>query len=66
MASLFSKPESYKPPPTPDNSAEQLAAAAAAERERDRKMRGRASNILTSSSGLTDEPLTSSNVLLGS
>jgi hypothetical protein len=61
MASLFSKPD-YPEPPTPDNSAAELAAAA----QRERLARGRASTIVTSVGGLSDEPLTSTNVLLGS
>lgn len=43
------------PPPTPDNSAE-VAAAAEEERKRQRMAQGRASTILTSTSGLLDEP----------
>lgn len=43
------------PPPTPDNSAE-VAAAAEEERRRQRMARGRASTVLTSTSGLLDEP----------
>ena len=52
----------FPDPVTPDNSAAKLAAAAA----RERLARGRAANILTTPQGLSDEPMTSSNVLLGS
>lgn len=61
MTSLFSKPN-YPSPVTPDNSAAKLAEAA----QRERLARGRASTIVTGAGGLEDEPVTSSNVLLGS
>lgn len=48
-------PAAPPPPPTPDNSAE-VAAAAEEERRRQRMAQGRASTILTSTSGLLDEP----------
>jgi len=61
MASLFSKPD-FPDPVTPDNSAAKLAEAA----QRERMARGRASTILTGVGGVEGDPVTSSNVLLGS
>jgi hypothetical protein len=59
------KPRAAPPPtatPSPSTSADALAAAAEAER----RARGRASNILTSGSGLLGSPSLASTVLLGS
>lgn len=50
------------PPPTPTRNADDLAAAAEAER----RIRGRASTILTGGQGLLSGGTTASTVLLGS
>lgn len=63
MSSMFGGgQQDMQPVPTPDNSADELAAAAQAERQ----ARGRASTILTSPGGLLTSPQTASTVLLGS
>lgn len=64
LSSLFGgppKPQRPAAPPTPDNSAAEIAAAL----ELERKARGRASTILTGPGGLTSSPTTAANILLG-
>jgi len=53
------------PPPASTRSETDVQAAAAAERERLRKMRGRASTILTGGEGDTSAPTLASKNLLG-
>lgn len=55
------KPQAPPPPPTPDNTAVDRAV----KKERKKSGRGRASTILTSSSGLQDEATVSKRTLLG-
>lgn len=61
MSSMFGGGDATPPVPTPDNSAEEMAAAAEAQRQN----RSRAATILTSPAGLLSEPQTASTVLMG-
>lgn len=67
MGGLFSKPKTpaLPPPPPPPPAPEDpsVQAAARAERERQARLRGGASTVLTS--GLADEPTTATRKLLG-